>query len=301
MRREHNHHRIGAREVLALASPANALIATFFNLAGLPALGAETVSHVPIEHAFGLRQNCQLSARHIANGGQCAQIFKHAETFERAHIFRVAHMADIDRKKRFAAPVQPEKHDQRIGTQLIAKGSAWQPADIAAFARGDFRQDQRGEPPHRHQKGGVAGELPGQPLFIAAQMTGSVERVIGEHNRIFWQGHKCLLRADTSPDAVRKNKSALNLPCVGQTGKGWWSHKHARGRFSHNHLLAMHIRGFCRGASLLYWGWEIGGRRIPRQPGQVRKEAALTRSVRVACPVSHLHASAQAGRVFDSA
>ena len=34
--------------------------------------------------------------------------------------------------------------------------------------------------------------------------------------------------------------------------------------------------------------WEIGGRRIPRQPGQVRKEAALTSSVRVACPVSHL-------------
>ena len=29
--------------------------------------------------------------------------------------------------------------------------------------------------------------------------------------------------------------------------------------------------------------WEIGGRRIPRQPGQVRKEAALTSSVRVAC------------------
>ena len=35
---------------------------------------------------------------------------------------------------------------------------------------------------------------PGQPLFIAAQMTGSVERVIGEHNRIFWQGHDGLLQ-----------------------------------------------------------------------------------------------------------
>ncbi len=33
--------------------------------------------------------------------------------------------------------------------------------------------------------------------------------------------------------------------------------------------------------------WEIGGRRMPRQSGQVRKEAALTSPVRVACPVSH--------------
>src|SRR3546814_11855469 len=26
-----------------------------------------------------------------------------------------------------------------------------------------------------------------------------------------------------------------------------------------------------------YWGWEVGGGRITRQPGQVRKEAAVTR------------------------
>src|SRR6185437_10030549 len=33
---------------------------------------------------------------------------------------------------------------------------------------------------------------------------------------------------------------------------------------------------------------EVGGRRVPRQPGQVRKEAALTSVSRVARPASHL-------------
>src|SRR5690348_17319425 len=33
---------------------------------------------------------------------------------------------------------------------------------------------------------------------------------------------------------------------------------------------------------------EVGGRRVPRQPGQVRKEAALTSVSRVAGPASHL-------------
>ena len=40
--------------------------------------------------------------------------------------------------------------------------------------------------------------------------------------------------------------------------------------------------------SPIYSPREVGGRRVPRQPGQVRKEAALTRVSRVARPASHL-------------
>jgi hypothetical protein len=40
--------------------------------------------------------------------------------------------------------------------------------------------------------------------------------------------------------------------------------------------------------SPIYSPREVGGRRVPRQPGQVRKEAALTSLTRVACPASHL-------------
>ena len=36
---------------------------------------------------------------------------------------------------------------------------------------------------------------------------------------------------------------------------------------------------------LLYFRWKIGRGRTARQPGQVRKEAAVTSFVRVACPV----------------
>ena len=47
------------------------------------------------------------------------------------------------------------------------------------------------------------------------------------------------------------------------------------------------IGGYIQCVASAIMVWEIGGRRIPRQSGQVRKEAALTSSVRVACPVSH--------------
>ena len=37
-----------------------------------------------------------------------------------------------------------------------------------------------------------------------------------------------------------------------------------------------------------YEPWKVGCGRVTRQPGQVRKEAALTNSTRVTCPAFHL-------------
>ena len=45
--------------------------------------------------------------------------------------------------------------------------------------------------------------------------------------------------------------------------------------------------GLVQASELIYCKWESGGGRIARQPGQVRKEAAVTRFFRVASPGSH--------------
>src|SRR5688572_7482968 len=50
-----------------------------------------------------------------------------------------------------------------------------------------------------------------------------------------------------------------------------------------------HIAGTCnREANCRYGPWEVGGGRATRQPGQVRKEAALTSTERVTVPASRL-------------
>ena len=43
-------------------------------------------------------------------------------------------------------------------------------------------------------------------------------------------------------------------------------------------------------------GWEVGGGQVPRQPGQVRKEAAVTSFGLGRCPVSHLFPHPEASR-----
>ena len=73
-------------------------IAALRALAGLAALGAKRRAQIPIQHAFGLRQNGQLGARHIASGGQAAQIFKLPHALKRPDIFGRAHMAYIGGK-----------------------------------------------------------------------------------------------------------------------------------------------------------------------------------------------------------
>ena len=93
--------------MLGPAIAALALIAAFQHMCGAAALGAKTVPQMPIQHAFGLRQNRQFSARHIAGCRQGTQIFKLPHAFERAEFFGAAHMADIGGKKRFAAAIKP--------------------------------------------------------------------------------------------------------------------------------------------------------------------------------------------------
>ena len=53
--------------------------------------------------------------------------------------------------------------------------------------------------------------------------------------------------------------------------------------------LGGHFSGLPQGlVSPIYSSREVGSRRVPRQPGQVRKEAAPTRLTRVVRPASHL-------------
>ena len=56
--------------------------------------------------------------------------------------------------------------------------------------------------------------------------------------------------------------------------------------------------GLVPALDLIYFAREAGGGRIARQLGQVRKEAAVTRFIRVASPVSHPLLDLPRGELF---
>ena len=177
MRRQHDHHRIGAGEMLRLALAADTAIAAIGAGGFVAAAGAEAMAPMPVDQRLGLATDRNVLQRQKAR--RRAHIREMAKARQRSFVDRVGRGRNIQREQGVVF-FEPQENARRIG-----RGQAFTQAGVQKARlqrrRGLFRaQDERHQPPHRQDIGGGIAELLRNPLRIAALVAGPVERISGE-------------------------------------------------------------------------------------------------------------------------
>ena len=243
VRRQHDHHRVGARKMLGAAGWAGALVTGIGEFGRAATIGAEAMALVPVDHGFRLRQDC--GVRCVDFFCNRAQVGKGSKTCQWAGALRIGFGRDVDGKVG-AAPVLAQEDCWCVGAQQRGGEFRRDPAGfLATLASAD---EKRVEFPERDEGGCAVHEALRQPGPVGSPVSGPIQRGVGKNIRVLGQdqAHLAGVFPQGSGHRVRDKNSRTPGPKAAMSGAACVLRRRARysalGRLAADEFLANPVR-----------------------------------------------------------